>query len=482
MTSETSGDLCDLSATEQAQMFRHKEVSARELLESHLRRIDERNPEINAIVALDADVAHARAAELDEAIARRGAFGYLPALVTAHKDLTETADFPTTYGSPVYADNRPARDSHLVARIRAAGAVAVGKTNVPEFGVGSHTFNPVYGTTVNPYDRSRSAGGSSGGAAAALASGMVAVADGSDFGGSLRNPAAWNNVVGFRPSTGVVPTGGPGNAWHPMPIQGPMARNVDDLVLLLGAMSGPDRRDPLGWGHDRIHPFIDPVREPPRRELPRVAWSTDLGGLPVEPEITETLAGLIPVIEHLGWPLAEDEPSFAGADDTFLTLRAFSFSGHADALRPHFDRIKATLRDEIERGLQLSGHEVARAFARMKVLWDRANSFFENYDVLIAPVTQVMPFPVDQEYPTEVNGQPMSTYIEWMMSCCRITAFGLPALSLPAGFSKGLPVGVQLIGKPHGDGELLAVAKALESAISIEDDGNRGGAGKPANL
>lgn len=453
-----ASELCDLTASEQATMFRHKEVSARELLESHLERIDERNPEVNAIVALNTEIAYARAAELDETIANRESFGYLPALVTATKDLIDTADFPTTYGSPVFADHQPTKDALTVTRVKNHGAIAVGKTNTPEFGVGSHTFNPVYGTTTNPYDPTRSAGGSSGGAAAAVACGMLAVADGSDFGGSLRNPAAWNNIVGFRPSPGMVATGGPGNAWHPMPISGPMARNIDDLALLLGAMSGPTTVDPLGWGHDRIMPFIETPRDPVR-----VAWSNNLGGLPVEPEITETLAKLAPLMEDLDWSIIEDEPSFDGADETFTTLRAFFYSGNAERLGPHLDEIKATVRDEIERGLQISGQDVARAFAQHKVLWDRANSFFQDYDVLVAPVTQVMPFPADQEYPTEINGQPMATYIEWMRSCCRITAFGLPALSLPAGFSNGLPVGVQLIGRPHGDRQLLSIAKALET-------------------
>ncbi len=461
-----SVELCDLPATKQAAIFRNKEASARELLESHLRRIEQRNPEINAVVALDADLAQARAAELDDAIAGGESLGDLAGLVTAHKDLADTADFPTTYGSAAFADNRPTKDSLLVERMKQAGTIAVGKTNVPEFGTGSHTFNPVYGTTVNPYDSSRSAGGSSGGAAAALATGMVAVADGSDFGGSLRNPAAWNNVVGFRPSMGVVPTGGAGNAWHPMPIHGPMARNIDDLVLLLGVMAGSDSRDPIGWGHDRIPPAIGPEPKPLR-----VAWSKDLGGLPFDGEVTAALAGLPALMEGMGWTVTEDEPSFESVDETFITLRAFSYTGHADRLRPHYDVVKATVQDEIERGLQLSAHDVAKAFAQLNVLWQRGHAFFENYDLLVAPVTQVMPFPADQEYPSEVGGRPLKTYIEWMMSCCRITAFGLPALSLPAGFSNGLPVGVQLIGRPHGDVDLLRAAKALESAISIGGDG-----------
>jgi amidase len=200
----------------------------------------------------------------------------------------------------------------------------------------------------------------------------------------------------------------------------------------------------------------------------RVAWSNDLGGLPVEPEITQTLCGLPSVMDDLGWSVTEAEPDFSGAEDTFITLRAFFYSGSADRLRPHFDQIKDTLRDEIERGLQLTGHQVAAAFAGMKELWDRAHRFFDDFDLLVAPVTQVMPFPVDREFPRSVAGVEMSSYIEWMMSCCRITAFGLPALSLPAGFSNGLPVGAHLIGRPHGDVELLRAAKALEQALAVK--------------
>ncbi|MDH3301862.1 MAG: amidase family protein [Acidimicrobiia bacterium] len=464
----SDSELCDLTAIEQTRMFRHREVSARELLDAHLARIDERNPTVNAIVAADPDVARRKAAELDERRASAiteaevEALGPLAGLVTAFKDLSDTADFVTTYGSPPYAGHRPAADSLIVSRIKAAGAMAVGKTNVPEFGAGSHTFNPIYGTTVNPFDPTRSAGGSSGGAAAALACGMVGVADGSDSGGSLRNPAAWNNVVGFRPSAGVVPVGGIGNAWNPLPIHGPMGRTVDDMTLLLSVIAQPDSRDPMGRGLPSIRPSTHPVDHPLR-----VAWSTDLGGLPIGPAITETLARLIPVMtDDLGWSVTEDEPDFSGADDAYLTLRSFHYAGQAYRLVPHLDQVKEPVRVELEKGLALTATEIDGALAHLKVLWDRANGFFDNYDLLIAPVTQVMPFRADLEYPTEVAGRPMDRYVDWMSVCFRITAFGLPALSLPAGFHDGLPVGAQLIGRPHGDLDLLRAAKSLESALA----------------
>lgn len=456
-------ELVDQPATVQLAMMRTRQVSARELLEAHLARIEARNPELNAVVAMDVDVAMERAAAVDQAVADGRLVGPLAGLVTAHKDLVDTSDFVTTYGASPYARHRPDTDELVVERMKRAGAVAVGKTNVPEFGAGSHTFNPVYGATRNAYDPTRSAGGSSGGAAVALASGMVAVADGSDFGGSLRNPAAWNNVVGFRPSAGVVPSGGVGNAWHPMPVQGPMGRSVDDVVLLLAVMARPDTRDPLGRGlkvpaPEHLHPPTQPLR---------VAWSRDLGGLPIEAEILGAMDRFRVTVEELGWMVVDDEPDFAGADDVFLTLRAFMYAEKAHDLQDHMDEIKAVVRDEIERGLALTGPDVVAAFVRLKELWDRAHRFFEHYDLLIGPVTQLMPFPIDWEYPTEVAGVAMSSYLEWMRCCCRITSFGLPAVSLPIGFgSGGLPVGAQLVGRPYGDLELLLAVKAVERALA----------------
>lgn len=453
-----TGELWELSAVEQSRMIRTKKLSARELLASHLARIEAVNPVVNAVVGMDASVAEARAAQIDEVIANKGKPGLLAGLVTAHKDLTETADFVTTFGSPIYAENRPTTDSLLVTRVKEAGAVAVGKTNTPEFGTGSHTFNPVYGTTRNPYDTDRTAGGSSGGAAVALRTGLVSIADGSDLGGSLRNPAAWNNVIGFRGSARTVPNIGPGNLWNPLPIEGPMARSVDDLILLLRALAKPHPGDPLSR-----ELLLPPVISPPRRP-PRVAWSRDIGGLPIEPEILDVLDRFRSDMEILGWETIDAEPDLSGADECFVTLRAFMYSQRAASMQANRSQMKETVQDEIDRGMALSATEVSAGYAKLNSLWQRSVAFFDDYDVLIAPVTQVSPFPVETEYPTEINGIPMTTYVEWMRSCCRITVTGCPAMSLPAGFtSSGLPVGVQLIGRPHGDVALLEVAKALEA-------------------
>ena len=452
--------LNELDALEQRSLLDRREVSAVELLDAHLAAVDARNEEINAIVALDPEVGRARAEAVDAAIAAGAELGPLAGLVTAHKDLTETADFPTTWGSPILAGYRPKRDSLLVERVTAAGAVAIGKTNTPEFGAGSHSFNPVYGTTRNPFDPTRSAGGSSGGAAAALATHMVAVADGSDYGGSLRNPAAWNGVVGFRPSLGVVPDIDPGNPYLRLGVMGPMARTVDDLALLFGVLGRPDRRDPINRGLDVPCPVV-----PEDRSL-RVAWSDDLGGLPVEPDVADVLHRFRSRVESLGWTLVEAEPDFSGADECFETLRSWRMvNGPAATFVDRGHEVKATIVDEIERGRALGQADVASALAHMNVLWRRSIAFFADVDLLIGPVTQLSPFPADQEFPTHVAGVPMERYITWMRSACRVTSLQLPALSIPAGSTTaGLPVGAQLVGPPHGDIALLRAAKALEIA------------------
>jgi amidase len=452
-------DVCDAPATEQRKLIEARSISARELLDAHLARIEATNGTVNAVVAMDPEVAHARAAQVDKELAAGGDPGPLAGLITAHKDQVETADFVTSYGSPVFAGHRPEADALHVARMKEAGAVAVGKTNTPEFGAGSHSFNPVYGVTTNPYDPTLSAGGSSGGAAAALRCGMVAIADGSDIGGSLRNPAAWNNVVGFRTSPRVVPRVGPGDTWSRLPIEGPMARTVDDLVLLLRVMAQPDMRDPIA------HPLALPEEITPAETL-RVAWSPTLGGLPVDADVAQVLETFIGEVGALGWSITEAEPDFSGADESFVTLRAFLFANSVGlTLGDRLPEVKESVQDEIRRGRALSATEVSQALAQANALWQRCVAFFDHYDLLIGPVTQVSPFPIDLEYPSEVAGRPVATYLDWMLSNCRISASGLPALSLPAGFTDaGLPVGAQLIGRPWGDLDVLRAAKAVEAA------------------
>lgn len=456
-------ELVELTATQQRQLIGDRAVSAVELLDAHLARIDAVNPRVNAIVALDPDVGRRRARAVDDAIAAGADPGPLAGLVTAHKDLTETADFTTTYGSPLFAGHRPAADCLLVARMKAAGAVAVGKTNSPEFGAGSHTFNEVYGVTRNPWGLDRSAGGSSGGAAVALACRMVATADGSDTGGSLRNPAAWGNVIGFRPTVGVVPRIGPGNAWMPISTEGPMGRTVDDVALLLGVLAAPDGRAPLYRPID-----VPAALRPPSRPV-RVAWSRELG-VPVEASQLDVLAGTRQALLDLGWDVVDDEPELRRASECFRVLRAWNIAnGPTAPFHDRMDEIKATIQDEIRRGMAVTQDEVATAYAQLAALWRETVAFFDRgYDVLACPVTQVSPFPVEIEYPTVVAGVPMGNYIDWMAACWRITVTGCPTLSLPAGFDAGdLPVGVQLVTRQGADVQLLRIAKALEEATGF---------------
>ena len=459
MNDSASHDLVRLSAVEQHRMFSAGEVSARELLDAHLAQIDAHNPLLNAIVGARPEVAVAAAARLDEAQASGAEVGPAAGLVTAYKDLGDTKDFVTTNGTPSFAERRPKDDSLIVQRMNDAGCVAVGKTNTPEFGTGSHTFNEIYGTTVNPWNPKLSSGGSSGGAAVALRAGMVAIADGSDLGGSLRNPAGWNNVIGFRPSPRAVPVGGAANNWNPMPISGPMARTIDDLALLLRIMNQPYPADPLYRQLD-----VPTEITPPDRPL-RVAWSPTLGGLPVERDVAAVVEAFRDQVAALGWEVTEDEPDFSGADQTFIALRAFMYGSLGKAMASVIDTIKDSVIQEIRRGESQSGLDLDTAYRQLGVLWRRGVDFFQKYDLLLAPVTQVSPFPLEQEYPTEVDGQPMASYLHWMLSCCRVTTLGLPTMSLPAGFTAaGMPVGAQLIGAPYGDVNLLRAAKALETA------------------
>jgi len=459
MTSgSATSELCDLGAIDQRDLLARGEVSAVELLGSHLERVEQINPHLNAIVALNADIAIERANAVDAKVARGGNPGPLAGLVVAHKDLTETEGIVTTYGTPSRRDFVPLADSHLVARMRAAGAVCIAKTNVPEFGAGSHTFNPVYGLTRNAWNPERSAGGSSGGAAVALATGMIAIADGSDQGGSLRNPAAWAGVVGFRPTPGVVPRVS-NNMWNPNATSGPMARNVDDLALILSVMNARDDRDPMWSAVDCSTP-VRPLKQA------RIAWSDDLGGLPVEPAITAALATARSVLESLGWEVGADEPDLGSADEVFETLRVWRQPAALAPFVDQMDTIKDAVRDEYSAGLAMSGHDVDLAFVELGAIRARVLEFFARWDLLCAPVTQVEPFPVEWEYPTEVAGREMSSYIEWMRSCSRVSVMGSPALSLPIGFAQsGLPVGLQIIGRPGDDRNVLAAAKAIEMAI-----------------
>jgi amidase len=452
----------DSTAREMVGAIRDRTISARELLELHLHRIAERNPELNAIVSLDEERARTGAAAADEATARGDRIGPLHGLPFAFKDTHDVAGWRTTYGSPLYADHVPDVDELVVERIRAAGAVTIGRTNVPEFATGSHTFNTVFGTTLNPVDPTRSAGGSSGGAACALRAGMVPLADGSDMGGSLRNPASFCGVVGLRPSLGRVPSWPAANYWETLSVSGPLARTVDDLALLLSVIAGPDDRVPTALG-DPGSGFAAPP-EVPLAGL-RVALSPDLGGL------LEVDAEVRRVVEEAGSSLADAgaavelaSPDLAEAEDMFRTLRAWLFQAAFGALlAEHPDAFKPSLADNIRAGEGLTGADVARAYEQRTALSERMRLFFTSYDVLVLPTSQVPPFPADQEYPHDINGRAMATYLDWMRSAYLITATGCPAISVPAGqTADGLPIGVQIVAPFGADARLLGVARAFE--------------------
>ena len=438
-----------------------KEVSARDVMTAHLARIERVNPRLNAIVTLNAEQALAAAGRADEARARGEALGLLHGLPVAHKDLFLTRGMRTTFGSPIYSDFIPDHDSIIVERQRRAGAITVGKTNTPEFGAGSQTFNTVFGATRNPYDPAKTCGGSSGGAAVALATGMVALADGSDLGGSLRNPANFCNVVGLRPSIGRVPQWPSQDAWGTLAVAGPMARTVEDVALFLRAIAGPDARDPISRGHGADQFGASLQRDFGRT---RVAWSADLGGLPVEPAVTAVLESQRGVFVDLGCEIDDATPDLTGADEVFQTLRAVSFVNGFDALLDqHPASFKESIVWNVQLGRALSGTQVGAATFLRSQIFARMHHFMETYEFLIAPVNQVVPFPVDQEYPTEINGVKMRDYLEWMRSCSAITVTGHPAISVPCGFTPdGLPVGVQIIGRYGDDFGLLQFAHAFE--------------------
>jgi amidase len=467
VTAANDDDLCTRPATELAALLRARDISARELLEAHLDRIDRLNPGINAVVTLDAEGARAAADAADAALAAGDPVGPLHGLPVAHKDTHATGGMRTTWGSPLHTGTVPLRDELVVARLRQAGAIRVGKTNVPEFAAGSHTFNPVFGVTHNPYRHGLSAGGSSGGAAAALAAGLVPLAEGSDMGGSLRNPAAFCNVVGLRPTPGRVPTWPAPLAWSQLSVQGPMGRTVADVALQLSVLAGPDLRVPISLADDGA-PFAAPLST--SLTGLRVAWAPDLGGrVTVDPAITSVLASSAGVFADLGADVEEDCPDLSGADDVFGTLRAWLFEASFGELgRRHPDQVKESIRWNAEMGAKLTGADLSRAEMAHTKLYERMVAFFERYDVLLSPTTQVLPFPVELEYPTEIGGVPQENYLEWMRSCTLISPTGCPALSVPGGFTDdGLPVGLQIIGAPRADRRVLEVGHAFEQATQF---------------
>jgi amidase len=459
-------DICFLTAVEMASLIRRKKLSAREAMAAHLKQIDRVNPKVNAIVTLIAEQATENARKADEAQAHGASLGPLHGLPVVHKDLFDTAGVRTTHGSRILKDHVPTQSAIIVERIAEAGAISVGKSNTPEFGAGSQTFNEVFGATKNPYDLTKTCGGSSGGAAVSLACGMVPIADGSDSGGSLRNPAAFCNIVGIRTAPGRVPAAAQGNAWSTLSVQGPMARTVADVALLLSAIAGPDPRCPIS------------INEPGSRfagnlergfKGVRVAWFKDMGGIPFDPWILKIVNAQRKVFESLGCIVEEAEPDWTGAHEGYDILRAWGFAtSQGEYVRLHRDLVKDTVIWEVERGSKLSGEDVARGLALRSRAWDRMRVFQEKYEYFITPTTQVLPFDITQPYPREIEDVKMKTYVEWQKSCILISALENPALSVPCGFTEeGLPVGLQIVGRHRDEWSVLQIAHAFEQATNI---------------
>ena len=449
-----------------ARLIRAKKLSAREALAAHLKQIERVNPKVNAIVTLVPEMAEKAAARADELQARGAELGPLHGLPAAHKDLRLARGIRTTFGSPLYRDYIPTENDLVVDRLQAAGAITLGKTNTPEFGAGSQTFNTVFGATLNPWDLTKTCGGSSGGAAVALACGLVPVADGSDMGGSLRNPAAFCNVVGFRPTVGRVPDPQAAFAWSTLSTSGCLGRSVADLAFVLSAIAGPDPRAPLS------------IREPGAvfaRPLARgfksvrIAWFKDLGGVPFDPRVRAVVDGQRATFESLGCIVEQAEPDFAPAEISFRVLRAWnSANAYGTLLREHPDAFKDTLKAEIEEGLRLTGTELARAEVAHGQVWRAFQAFLEKYEYFVLPTTQLPPFDVATPYPAEIAGVRFTNYINWMKSCWYISATGNPAASVPAGFTpEGLPVGIQIVGRDNEDFAVLQLAHAFEQATGF---------------
>jgi amidase len=466
-------DICFMSARELAARIFRRELSAREVMSAFLAQIERINPKINAVVArCDGVKCLSLAAEADRRLARGAKVGPLHGLPFAFKDLDPAVGFPMTRGSTIFKDFMPNEDSVLVERLRRAGVIAIGKTNVSEFGMGSHTYNEVYGTTLNPYDLTKSAGGSSGGAGAALAAGLLPLASGSDLGGSLRNPANFNNIIALRPTVGLVPSAPVALPFLGFTVKGPMARSVADAAFLLSVMAGADARDPAVYPSDPTQ-FARPLGRDFKNT--RVAWSLDLGGLPLDRRVRSVLEKQRETFAGLGCVIEDACPDLSDADEIFLTLRAWNYwHSLGPLLEQHRDAMKPEAVWQIEQGRHLSGGDIARAMERQGELMQRMRRFCERYEFLICAVNQVPPFDAKIVWPTEIDGVRMENYLSWMKSAYWITTTFCPAISVPAGFTDdGLPVGIQLVGRYRDDFGVLQFAHAFEQASGF-------GKGRPA--
>jgi amidase len=455
--------LNELSATELSRKLASKEASAREVLEAHVAQIERVNPKVNAIVTMDLDGARAQADAIDARRARGEALGPLAGMPIACKDMERVKGMRTTFGSPIFKDFVPDVDTVMVEKFRAHGMVILGKTNTPEFALGSQTFNTVFGKTLNPWDTTRTCGGSSGGAAVSVATRMLPFADGSDLGASLRNPANFCNAVGVRPTPGRVPVWPAIDLWNNTAVHGPIGRTAQDAALLLYGQAGGDRRVPNAIWEDPAQ-FLRPLDRDFKGV--RVAYSATLGGLPVESAVRATIEANLKHFAALGCVVEEAEPDLREADECFHVLRGFLMAQiYGPMLDKHRHQMKDTAVWNIELGLALTTAQIVEAVRQHTRVYDTMRAFMERHEFLLTPCNQVLPFSVDQPYVSEINGNKLDNYLDWMKSCFRITMTAHPALSAPIGFSEGgLPVGVQIVGRYRDDLGILQLAHALEQA------------------
>ena len=465
--SATDSDICFLSARQMADLIRQKKLSAREVMQAHLKQIQRVNPRVNAIVTLvPEEQLMAQALAADEATAKGSVQGPLHGLPVGVKDLHSTKGIRTTYGSPLHKQDIPNLDCLVVEREKNAGAIVIGKTNVPEWGLGSQTFNPVFGATLNPYDLTKTCGGSTGGGAVALACGMVPLADGSDFGGSLRNPPNFCNVVGLRTSPGRVPNPPSALGWFPLSVAGPVARSVTDCAYFLSVLAGFDRRSPISIDQSGEQ-FARPLDNRSFRGV-KIAMFKDMG-LPWEAAVKNAVQAQRKVFEGLGCNVEEAEPDFSDANECFVVWRHWSDEARfGDILEANSDKLNEYVHWQVEGGRKLTGHDLSRVEAKRTALYQRMRVFMEKYEFFVLPVNQVLPFDVRAHYPTEIAGVKMENYIAWMKSAYYISAVGNPAISVPCAFSEnGLPIGIQIVGRHNDDWGVLQMAYAFEQATNV---------------
>ncbi|HEX2910094.1 MAG TPA: amidase [Chloroflexia bacterium] len=459
-----NSELCYTPATTLAWLIRQRQLSPVEVTEAFLARIEEINPKINAYCTVAPEQALEAARAAEAALKRGESGGLIHGVPVAIKDLTPTAGILTTYGSHLYERNVPKEDGLIVSKLKAAGAIILGKTNTPEFGAGANTFNDLFGPTRNPWRLTHTPAGSSGGAAASLAAGLCALASGSDLAGSLRTPASFCNVVGLRPTPGRVPVYPSYQIWNPLGVDGPMARTVADTALMLSIISGRDDRAPLSYAANSAE-FMDAVIEPAIRGW-RVAWSPDLGFAPVDKEVIEICEGVLPVFsQELGCVVEEATPPMQDASEIFQVLRAaMMVASYGDVLEQWRDRMQPNLVWNIEQGMKLSARQVGKAQVAQSNYYQRVNKFMQNYDLLVLPAAATLPFPFETISPPQVGGRSMDNYVEWLGLAYGITLAGLPSIVVPCGWSEdGLPVGIQIVGKPLGEAAILKAAACFEA-------------------